>query len=115
MGNLFVPTYSGNQLMKVILNALLLTLATGPLSLQAQNSASQEFQNQAKSLGDSISNDNSGESQRCRDLGLEVQRLKGRPQQRASASQIYEYECRRGGTSYYNSGDGPVFHSELSD
>jgi len=58
------------------------------------DTAAREFQNEAQSLGESISSDNSGISDRCQRLFQNVQDLKGKPQQRFSARQLYDRECR---------------------
>lgn len=58
------------------------------------DTAAQEFQSKAQSLGESISSDNSGISDRCQRLFQNVQDLKGKPQQRFNARQLYDRECR---------------------
>ena len=77
-----------------ILLALLLC-GTAISQVLADDTAAAEFRQRAQTLGDSISSDNAGESERCRQLAQDVQRLKGRPQQRFSAQQLYDLECRR--------------------
>ena len=65
----------------------------------ADQSAVNEFARKAQSLGKSISADDSGESERCRELSRDVERLAGKPQRRYTARQDYMLECQREPTS----------------
>ena len=78
------------------LTFFLLVLCADGLSPANANddTATQEFQNRAQSLGESITKDNSGISDRCQRLLQDIQDLKGKPQQRFSARQLYDRECR---------------------
>jgi len=62
--------------------------------IAADDTAAQEFQNRAQSLGESITKDNTGISDRCQRLFQDIQDLKGKPQQRFNARQLYDRECR---------------------
>ncbi len=76
----------------ILAGLLSVFVGAGPL---ADNTAVEEFERKAQSLGESISADNSGLSVRCRDLARQVEELKGRPQRRYSAQQDYLQECER--------------------
>ncbi len=75
---------------------LLMVLCAASLSSAiADDTAAQEFQSQAQSLGESISSDNSGISEHCQRLAQDIADLKGKPQRRFTARQRYDQECRR--------------------
>ena len=101
-------------------NLLLFTvLYTAGLSsaIASEDPAVQEFQNQAKSLGESITKDNSGISDHCQRLFQDIQDLKGKPQRRYTARQLYDRECRRS-MSYPDSefgGEQPGFPSGFNN
>ena len=97
---------------------LLVLCAAGLSPVNADDdTAAREFQNQAQSLGESITKDNSGISDRCQRLLQDIQDLKGKPQRRYTARQIYDRECRRS-MSYPDSefgGEQPGFPSGFNN
>ena len=54
-----------------------------------------DFQRRAKALGQSITEDASGNSERCQDLLHQIEQSRGKPQRRYTLMQTYEAECRR--------------------
>ncbi len=71
--------------------AIILGLCLGAASF-ADESASIEFQQRAKALGQSISSDNARQSERCAELRRQMEATKG-PQRHTTARQAYEEEC----------------------
>ena len=92
-----VNTVHAHMRFKLILLPVLSALSLSPAI--ANDTAAQEFQSQAQSLGDSISSDNSGISDYCQRLAQDIADLKGKPQRRFTARQRYDQECRRSGSS----------------
>lgn len=61
----------------------------------AEQNAVSDFDRRARALGETISADDSGESERCRELSRQVEQLRGKPQRRYAAQQDYLLECQR--------------------
>ena len=78
--------------MKRVLIGILLTAASVAVADQREVS---EFERQAQGLGKAINSEHSAESRHCRELRQEVERLRGKPQRRATARNTYERECQR--------------------
>ena len=78
---------------------LMVLFAVGLSPAIANDTAAQEFQSQAQSLGESISSDNAGISEHCQRLAQDIADLKGKPQRRFTARQRYDQECMRSTSS----------------
>jgi len=75
------------------------------LSITASGETSEvtEFERKAKSLGESISSETAKESKHCSELRQNVEQLKGKPQRRYTAKEVYESECIRNDAPAYGS------------
>jgi hypothetical protein len=81
--------------MSLSLSLSLMLVACSAVYADADQNAISDFERKAQSLGESISADDSAESERCRELGSEVEQLAGKPQRRYAARQDYLLECQR--------------------
>ena len=79
----------------VALLGLGLAISAVAASALASDYEVDEFERRARSLGESISAQDSEQSVRCQELGRQVEQLKGRPQQRYTAREAYLRECQR--------------------
>ena len=59
----------------------------------ADDTASIEFQERARALGQSISSDNARQSERCTTLRRQMDASRGMPQRSSTARQAFEAEC----------------------
>ena len=85
----------GMGLVTAILLGLSCSLAAFAQSPQQQERAKRQFQERARTLGDSISADNSAETARCKELRQQMETYRDRPQRGYSARRNYEAECMR--------------------
>jgi len=92
----------------------LLLAALVALPVAADQTAAKEFDQRARALGDQISNDDAQLSQHCRELRQRIEQLDWRPQQRQSAREQFNAECRVGFTSDDDAGT-PGFGFHLSE
>lgn len=74
------------------ISSVLALLFCAPLS--ADQSEASEFERRARSLGQSITDDNSGKSLHCQQLIREMEQLQGKPQRRYTVRQQYMLECQ---------------------
>ena len=77
----------------------LLSLAFCGTPSAADDTATLEFQQRARALGESISTDTTRESEHCAQLRREVEAQRGLPQRSYTARQAYRAECMRDETS----------------
>ena len=109
-----VHTAHNRKIFNLLFSMVLCVASLSPAI--ADDAATREFQKEALSLGKAIDNDNSGTYGRCQQLRQDVENLKGKPQRRFTARQIYEQECTdstaQPGSGF--PGDEPGSSSELS-